>query len=101
MMNRLEYLLTCLSEECSEVQKASSKAMRFGMNNLVPGYNNFTNKDDIIKEYYHVTSIIELLEEYGYIKRLDYDKMIKIKKSKKSKLKYFIENHFNKEKKEE
>jgi len=30
-MNKVEYLLACLVEECSEVQKAAASAMRFGL----------------------------------------------------------------------
>ena len=31
-MNRLEHLLTILTEECAEVQQAVTKALRFGLN---------------------------------------------------------------------
>lgn len=30
-MNRLEHLMTILNEECAEVQQATSKALRFGL----------------------------------------------------------------------
>ena len=30
-MNRLEHLLTILTEECAEVQQATTKALRFGL----------------------------------------------------------------------
>ena len=35
-MNKQEYLLTCLSEECAEIQQAVSKALRFGLDNYNP-----------------------------------------------------------------
>jgi len=31
-----EYLLTCLMEECAEVQKAATKALRFGLDDRGP-----------------------------------------------------------------
>lgn len=30
-MNKAEHLLTCLAEECAEIQQAVSKALRFGV----------------------------------------------------------------------
>ncbi len=30
-MNKTEYLLVCLAEECAEIQQAVDKALRFGL----------------------------------------------------------------------
>ena len=35
-MNEVEHLLTCLMEECAEIQKSTAKAMRFGLDENVP-----------------------------------------------------------------
>ena len=39
-MNRLEELLTILSEECAEVQQVASKCVRFGMDSEYQGQTN-------------------------------------------------------------
>jgi hypothetical protein len=36
-MNKEEYLLVCLSEECSEVSQAIDKVLKFGSKNTGPG----------------------------------------------------------------
>lgn len=35
-MNRTEYLLCCLAEECTEVGQRVSKALRFGLREVQP-----------------------------------------------------------------
>ena len=35
-MNKVEYFLTCLNKECSEIIKDCSKALRFGLNDKSP-----------------------------------------------------------------
>lgn len=36
-VNREQYLLSCLAEECAEVAQRASKALRFGMKEVQPG----------------------------------------------------------------
>jgi hypothetical protein len=35
-MNKSEYLLVCLMEECAEVQQIAAKCLRFGLDNYHP-----------------------------------------------------------------
>lgn len=35
-MTKTEYLLVVLSEECSEIQQAVTKALRFGLSDIHP-----------------------------------------------------------------
>lgn len=65
-MNLTEHLLTCLAEECAEVQQAVSKALRFGMDDGRPE-SQTTNAQDIARELVDVLAIVEMLEEAGVI----------------------------------
>jgi hypothetical protein len=65
-MNTTEHLLTCLAEECAELQQAISKALRFGLQDRYPG-SNTTNEQDIAKESIEVLAVIGLLQEQGII----------------------------------
>lgn len=65
-MNRSEYLLTCLTEECAEVQQAVAKALRFGLDDGYPGRDT-TNAQDIASECVDILAIIELLQSEGLI----------------------------------
>lgn len=79
-MDRKEYLLTCLMEECSEVIKNCSKAIRFGLDSE---YEGVSNKDSIINEFTDVYTIMNMLSEEKYIDYLDnirYDKINDITK---------------------
>ena len=67
-MNTTEHLLTCLAEECSEVQKAVSKALRFGLQDGYPG-GNTTNAQDIAKEVTHLMAVIDILREHCIIEQ--------------------------------
>ena len=66
-MNRIEHLLTCLAEECAEVQQAISKALRFGLHD---GYPNAatTNAEAIGREFVDVVAVMEMLVDCGVIK---------------------------------
>ena len=67
-MNTTEHLLTCLAEECAELQQAIFKALRFGLQDRHPG-SNTTNAQDIAKESIEVLAVIELLQEQGIISK--------------------------------
>lgn len=61
-MNKAEHLLTCLIEECAEVQQAATKALRFGLDDGHPE-GTATNEQDLMKEISHFTAVAELLQE--------------------------------------
>jgi len=62
-MTETEHLLVCLSEECAEIIKAVSKALRFGLDDGYPG-GSTTNLQDIIKELNDLEGVIDLLRSY-------------------------------------
>ncbi len=59
-MTKTEHLLVCLSEECAEVIKAVSKALRFGLNDRNPK-GKTTNLQDIARELCHTTTVSLML----------------------------------------
>jgi NTP pyrophosphatase (non-canonical NTP hydrolase) len=58
-MNKNEHLLTCLAEECAEIQQAVSKALRFGLKGGYPGTDR-TNADDIAAEITDLMAVISM-----------------------------------------
>ena len=66
-MNRTEHLLTCLAEECAEVQQAIAKALRFGLDDGRPGVG-LSNAQDIGREFVDVVALMEMLVDSGVIK---------------------------------
>lgn len=67
-MTRKEHLLTILSEECAEVSKEVSKALRFGLDDIMPGQP-LTNSTRITKEVADLMGILQMLYEEGLISR--------------------------------
>mgnify|MGYP001355265869 CR=1 FL=1 len=63
MMNEREYLLVCVMEECSEIQKAASKALRFNLNKSEEIENEFKFYDLPERENFVDTSL--LFTAYG------------------------------------
>lgn len=61
-VNQKEHLLVCLAEECSEIQKAVTKSLRFGLEDRGPkGLT--TNQEDISIELTDMLAIVEMLNE--------------------------------------
>lgn len=63
-MDRLEHLLVILSEECVELAKECSKALRFGLDGCEPG-TTITNRTKIINEFNDLYAMIQMLSEDG------------------------------------
>lgn len=86
-MNRKEHLLIILAEECAEVSKEVSKALRFGLDDCNPNVileeANITNSERITKEIADITGILEMLYSEKIIERpMLYDILEKKKKIK-------------------
>lgn len=71
-MNKTEYLLTCLVEECAEVQQAATKILRFGLDDCAPD-TYVSNKAHLIRELIDVLAIVDILKETDIIPDLDDD----------------------------
>lgn len=59
-MNKSEYLLTCLSEECAEVAHRAAKAQRFTLEERQPGQER-SNAQRIVDEIHDLRAVIDLL----------------------------------------
>ena len=69
-MNRTEHLLTVLSEECIEVAKEVSKALRFGLDDFMPDpplNGTISNRQRIAEELRQVMAMADWLHEEGVL----------------------------------
>lgn len=80
-MTRLEHLLWILSEECSETAQRASKAARFGLDDVEPGFRQ-NNAERIVGEFGDIIAAIEMLAEGGHISLPDLRAAIDAKKAK-------------------
>jgi len=65
-MDESEHILVCIAEECAEIQKAVSKALRFGLDDRHPNSKQ-TNRDDLTYEIADLLGVIEMARDYGII----------------------------------
>lgn len=70
-MQQFENILVTVSEECAEIQKAVSKALRFGLGNHHPDELDVTNADNILYEYIQLQALIEILQEHELLPTWD------------------------------
>ncbi len=83
-MNRLEHLMTILTEECAEVQQATTKALRFGLNE---GRDiEATNADRLRAELNDLWAVVEMLNAEGLDLHLDFE----AKETKKAKVEQYL-----------
>lgn len=81
-MKKYENVLVSVAEECAEIEKATAKALRFGLQNHHPENPDVTNADEILYEYLHLSVLIEMLQESGHLPKWDDFTMQNIKMSK-------------------
>jgi hypothetical protein len=61
-MNIDEHLLTCLVEECAEIQKRATKALRFGLDDRDPTYDGAkTERERLDAEVHDFLAVVEML----------------------------------------
>lgn len=61
-MNPIEYLLTKVGEEASEIGQTSAKAQQFGLQGVVPGMG-ITNAQLLVKELNDLEAVVQMLKE--------------------------------------
>jgi NTP pyrophosphatase (non-canonical NTP hydrolase) len=87
-MNRREYLITCLVEECSEVQKAATKILRFGMDDQYK--EKASNIEELSNEIYDVMAIIQLLRDEKILPSIPIEELTRIFGAKQEKVEYYM-----------
>lgn len=86
-----EHLLTCCSEECVEIAQAIDKSLRFGLKGHHPDSLD-TNEIQILKEYYQLQAVMEILFDDDGILTTPTNSFIDIVKSeKKAALSHYVE----------
>ena len=80
-MNRTEHLLVILMEECSEVQKNTSKALRFGLDDHASD-SDVNNAEMLTKEIGDLYAAIQMLFDDKNIIESPFNEHINLKKIK-------------------
>lgn len=65
-MTEKEYLLTCLIEECAEVQQRATKALRFGLREIQPEQE-LTNQHRLVDELDDLEGVLDMLRMKGVV----------------------------------
>ncbi len=66
MLNRTEYLLVKLGEECADVAQRATKAITFGIDE-VQHDQPFTNAERIVQELADLSATVDMLADYGLL----------------------------------
>ena len=86
-MNRKEYLLACISEECGEVAQVIGKSQRFGILDVFPK-DGKTNWLKLRHEIHDILAVYEMFcEEHEQTLLFDRDLILK----KKERVEHFME----------
>lgn len=88
-MNKNEYILTCLSEECAEVAHRVAKAQRFTLEECQPGQER-TNAQRIVDEIHDLRAVIDLLYLEGVLPQPTPAEEITAMNAKREKLSKFM-----------
>lgn len=82
-MNGAENLLVVAMEECAEIQQELAKVLRFGVNNHHPGNLDITNGERVLKEYFQLKAVMDLIMLKRIINPLPENKQYQIMREKK------------------
>lgn len=85
-MNRRNHLLTIVAEECAEIQYETCKALRFGLDDFYAPHSLDTNGKRLMDEFADLVAIIEILQNEGFLKNIDPNRI----KSKKERVEKFL-----------
>lgn len=85
----VDYLLTCVAEECSEVCKEATKGIRFGLHDKWK--DNPTPHDGLVAEFYDLVGVMELLFEHGALTRPSETAVADMIERKKARVQHFMQ----------
>ena len=85
-MNLPEHLLVIAMEECSELQKELSKALRFGPNDRDPKAPHATNREKIVQEFADLRAVMEMIHEAAIIEEPHNEQVLELILAKKLKV---------------
>lgn len=88
-MKKNEHICIVTMEECAEIQQDTSKLLRFGKGNHHPD-SDVTNGYHLMKEYYQLQAMIEMMVEHGIVDELPEEEIKNIKDNKKLKVNHYI-----------
>jgi hypothetical protein len=88
-MTRTDHLLWVLAEECNETAQRCSKAARFSLAEVQPGYS-VPNSDRITVEFYEAVAAYEMLVAEGAIPKIDQATIDAIKLDKRVRVESFL-----------
>lgn len=89
-MNKEEYLLTCVAEECAEIAKAACKALRFGLDDCAPGTTT-TNAEHIKGEVRDLMAVIGMLQDMGSLPKQTLEENLRAAIAKREKVERFMQ----------
>lgn len=90
-MKNTENLCVIVMEECAELAKAVSKALRFGFNSPKDPDTENGNGNSILTEYYELNAVMEMLMETGILKPFPQDLIDFIKADKKTRVLHYTD----------
>lgn len=87
-MNRADYLLSHLAQECNEVAIRCTKAQMFGLDEIQPGQE-LTNRERIMREMADVLALCEIMRDEGILFDIEHETCDPLVTEKKAKAVHF------------
>lgn len=88
-MTRGENLNVCVMEKCGDLIQAVGKVTRFGKDNHHPDTPKKTNEDDLLREYYQLQAVMEMVFEKEGVRQLSEQEINRIKEAKRRSVTYY------------
>lgn len=87
-------LIIVAIEESSEIIQTLTKSLRFGLKSKHPK-RKLNNQEEFLLEYYQLQSVVEKLQELGYIHKPSEKEIENIKENKITKVNFYFNNSEN------